>query len=43
MGKREFDEFVAALYAAYVNVATKRDMKPVEYGQFKMRMRIWEW
>ena len=43
MTKREFDEFMSAFYAAYVNVAKKRELVPVDYGQFKVRMRIWEW
>ena len=43
MRKQQLDEFMSAFYAAYVNVAKKRDMEPVEYGQFRMRMRIWEW
>ena len=43
MTKRELDEFMSAFYAAYVNVAKKRDMRTIEYGQFKSRMKIWEW
>ena len=43
MSKQEFDEFVSAFYASYVNVAKKRGMEPIEYRQFRMRMKIWEW
>ncbi len=43
MSKREFDEMVNRMYAAYTNIVKKMGHEPVEYRQFKVRFRIWEW
>ena len=43
MSKQEFDDFVSALFAAYKNIAAKRDMDAIDFRQFRMRMKIWEW
>lgn len=43
MTKEQFDKFTNAMYASYVNVARKMGLNPIEYRQFRMRMRIWEW
>ena len=43
MTKEQFEAFTSSLYAAYVNIARKHGLVPVDYRQFKMRMRIWEW
>ena len=41
--KRTFDLFMGAFYSAYVNIAKKLGMEPIEFRQFKTRMKIWEW
>ena len=43
MTKEQFDKFVNSMYASYVNNAKKLGMDVIEFRQFKMRMKIWEW
>lgn len=43
MTKEQFNAFMSSFYAAYVNVSRKQGMEPIDYRQFKVRMRIWEW
>lgn len=44
MNKREFEEMVTRLYAAYTNIVKKMGHEPVEFRQFKVRFKMWkEW
>ena len=43
MSKQEFEEMVNRLYGAYVNIVRKQGFEPIEFRQFKVRFKIWEW
>ena len=41
--EEQFEQMVASLYTAYVNICGKHDVEPIPYRLFKVRMKIWEW